>query len=292
MGFNIYKYFPAMEKWSLLLESVEYRISKRISPEIRIKRQLLNRFLGEGVPVKIKKNGIEFEYRVNDKNLKFYLRNNSSDINVFTQIVLEQEYKPIIDMFKRLNLSPDRFIDAGANVGFSSLYLLAHWPEARFICLEPHPGNFEALTCNITQNISTDNFLLLQKALWSKPAQLSGDNNFRDGRDWSFNVKEDGKSNGNIEGITIDMVMNQDSFNEVDFLKIDIEGAEVQLFESRKNVESWIDKIKVISIEIHDETNVRFKIENMLQNMGFRIYHSGEITIAINKRFIHLLLSD
>ena len=205
---------------------------------------------------------------------------------------MDNEYKPVVDIFKKLNIPIKRFIDAGANAGFSSLYLNAHYPEAKFICLEPHAGNFAALSHHIITNIKDKLFLLLQKALWNKPAQLTGDNSFRDGKDWSFSVKEASNANSDIEGITMDMIMEENDFNEIDFLKIDIEGAEAKLFNAKEQLLSWIDKVKIISIEIHDETNARFKIENILQNFGFRLYHSGEITIAVNKKIISPLLND
>lgn len=292
MGFSLFKYFSGKEKWPLLLEALEYRISKKIPDHLRIKKAFIQRMQSAGIPLLKRDNGIIVDYEIQGKKNELFLRDNSSDISVFSQIILGNEYKPVIELFKKLNLPIKHFIDAGANIGFSSIYLSAVYPDAKFICLEPHPGIFAALKNNITQNIKADKYTLIQKALWNKPALLSGDNSFRDGKDWSFSVKEAGKLTGDIEGITMDMLINEYDFNEIDFLKIDIEGAEAQLFDNIEYLRSWTDKIKVMSIEIHDETNARFKIENTLQNLGFRLYNSGEITIAVNKKIISPLLYD
>ena len=289
MSLALYKYFTGKERWHLLLEALEYRVSKKIPGDLRIKKAFVQHILSSGIRFKKLDNGILLEYDVNGKNINFFLRNESSDFSVFTQIILEKEYKSVVDIFNRLNLPVNRIVDAGANVGFSSLYLSAYYPEAHFICLEPHPGNFTALTRNINQNISKNKFSLIQKALWHQHVLLSGDNSFRDGKDWSFSVKEAGKSAGDIEGITMERLLEDHDLNEVDFLKIDIEGAEAQLFSDEEYLRSWIHKIKVMSIEIHDETNARFKIENIIQNLGFRLFNSGEITIAVNNNFVSLL---
>ena len=289
MKSSFYKYFQGKEKWSLLLESFEYRISKRISSEVRKKRQILQKFLADRIPFRITSEGISFEYGINDKCLKFLLRNNSSDINVFSQIILDEEYKTVIDLVKRLRLQVNVIVDAGANVGFSSLYFFAYYTQAKFICLEPNSKTLKALSANISKNIPEKQFLLLQKALWNKQMTLCGDSNFRDGKDWSFHVKEPVDVIGDIEGITVNSLIHDYSLDEIDFLKIDIEGAEAQLFSNRQEIEKWIGKINIISMEIHDETDARFKIENMLQDFGFRIFHSGELTIAVNRKLVHLL---
>jgi len=289
MSFNLYRYFSGKQKWSLLLEALEYRISKRIPKDVRIKKTFLNRVFSSGIQLQEKNDDFLIDLPVNGKKNSFLLRKNSSDFEVFTQIILEEEYKPVVDLFNKLQIPINRFIDAGANAGFSSLYLSSYYPQAHFICLEPHPGNFAVLTRNISQNTEAGKFSLIQKALWNKHASLSGDNSFRDGKDWSFSVKEGESPGSKIEGITMNMLISENDLHEIDFLKIDIEGGEAQLFNQVELLASWIDKIKVMSIEIHDETKARFKIENTLQDFGFRLYNSGEITIAVNNKLVPLL---
>ncbi len=68
----------------------------------------------------------------------------------------------------------------------------------------------------------------------------------------------------------------------VDLLKIDIEGAELELFSDAENVQ-FLANVKLITIEIHDEFECRMNIEDIIQSYGFLIFHSGELTIGINK---------
>jgi len=289
MGLKVYKYFSTKQIWSLMMEAAEYRISKLIPEDIRVKKAFLKRIFSSNMQLEKLKNGLAIVYEINGKTNKFLLRDGSSDISVFTQIILDHEYKPIVELFQKLNYRIKRFIDIGANAGFSSIYLSAFYPDADFVCLEPHTENFKALETNLKNNISPGKCIFLQKAIWNRPVLLSADHSFRDGKEWSFSVKETNNSEGEIQGITMNMLMKDCAFDEVDFLKIDIEGAEEQLFSDEGQLESWLDKINILSIEIHDETNARFKIENTLQNLGFRLFNSREITIAVNNNLVPLL---
>ena len=52
-----------------------------------------------------------------------------------------------------------------------------------------------------------------------------------------------------VQGITIDKILKTNSLEKIDILKIDIEGAEREVF---MDSSSWIKKIDVLIIELHD----------------------------------------
>ena len=68
-------------------------------------------------------------------------------------------------------------------------------------------------------------------------------------------------------------------------LKIDIEGAERFIFDESVNLD-YLDKIKIIVIEIHDEFDIREDIYKVLKNNNYLLIESGELTTAINKKFL------
>jgi FkbM family methyltransferase len=53
-----------------------------------------------------------------------------------------------------------------------------------------------------------------------------------------------------VEGITLDKFLEINQINQIDLLKVDIEGAEIELFNSLSD--ATIAKIKQISVEFHD----------------------------------------
>ena len=68
---------------------------------------------------------------------------------------------------------------------------------------------------------------------------------------WDFTVEEvDYKDENTIPAISIKDIMIKYELEQIDILKIDIEGAEKELFED--NYDYWLKKTRVLVIELHD----------------------------------------
>ena len=127
--------------------------------------------------------------------------------------------------------------------------------------------------CDLLENIH-----LIEGGLWPRSAYLRIIN--ADGREDGFRVEEHRKqiSNG-IRGYTVDEILNLYSIDRVDLFKIDIEGAEKDLFEA--DVDSWISKVGIFMVELHD----RFKpgcedaVFKALESRSHRIDKLGEYHI-------------
>lgn len=78
--------------------------------------------------------------RVKLCNKYIYLRKSTTDFFVFSQVFLYKEYH--IDLS---NFSPNIIIDAGAHVGFTTLFYKEKYPNTKIICVEPESSNFTAL---------------------------------------------------------------------------------------------------------------------------------------------------
>lgn len=168
------------------------------------------------------------------------IREGTSDINVFKQIFVLRDYNI------KLNIKPKLIIDAGAYVGYSSLYFSSMYPDAQIIAIEPEESNFKMLEKH-TRDIS--NIKRIKAGLWYKDSLLKiVDEGL--GK-WGVMTKEVSKQKDyDIKGITIDTILKGSNFDEIDILKIDIEGAEKELFS--KNFESWLGKVNILIIELHD----------------------------------------
>jgi len=169
------------------------------------------------------------------------IRKNTTDIDVFYQIFIRKEY----DI--PLEINPLLIIDAGANVGYASLFFAHKYPNAEIIAVEPEESNFKILEQN-TQRYK--NIKRIKAGIWHKNAYLKIIDN-KCG-EWGFMTKEVKPSeNYDIKSITVDDILKKFNHERVDILKIDIEGAEKELFS--KDYEPWLDKVKVIFIELHEE---------------------------------------
>ncbi|MBW6474942.1 MAG: FkbM family methyltransferase [Anaerolineaceae bacterium] len=168
-------------------------------------------------------------------------------------------------------------IDCGANIGLSVIYWKFLYPKANIIAFEPDPKILELLRKNIDA-FGLDNIEIRPCAVWSSNTILC----FKS--DNSVGGKLVDHMNGskliNVNTFRLRDLLNQ----QVDMLKIDIEGAEYEVlmdcYENLVNVD-------YIFIEYHGITNEPQKLHNileMLQNKGFR-YHIKEAN-PINHPFI------
>lgn len=233
-------------------------------------------------------------YVVNFKN-NFFKRiklrkRPSSDIDVFQQIYREQEYLHVVnaynDNFSQKKDSCLNIIDAGANIGLTTLFFLKIFDRANIVCVEPEIKNFKILEFNLDNN-SNCKIVKVYGAVWSSNSQIEIVNDFRDKSDWSFRVEETNNNNA-ISAYSINQLVKENGFKYIDILKMDVEGSEKQIFTSELSNLDFLKITKCIAIEIHDEFNCRQDIYNVLSNYGFTYFNHGELTIGINQKLSHL----
>lgn len=198
------------------------------------------------------------------------LRAMTSDVEVFHQIFVDGELE--FD----LHMLPSRIIDAGANIGLAAVYFSSRFPEAKILALEIETANFELLRHNTG---SYPNITCLKKALWSGPAKLSIANPTAES--WSFRVSRSIK--GDEEGIQAVGVKDLVEMFEgcrADLLKIDIEGAEKEVFQHGMN--QWIDQVDTIAVELHDrfQPGCHKALVDSLKDRNHRMYKLGEYTVV------------
>lgn len=168
------------------------------------------------------------------------IRENTSDHNVFRSVFVFNEF----DL--KLSFEPKLIVDLGAYTGISALYLSKKFPTSEIIAVEPEASNFSLLEKN-TANIPR--IKRINAGVWNKSCILRVTN--EKSSKWAFSFSEvENKIEGDVEAVTITEIIDQSEYDFIDILKIDIEGAEIQLFS--KNTEPWINRVNVIIIELHD----------------------------------------
>ncbi|MFV5698668.1 FkbM family methyltransferase [Flavobacterium sp. ZT3R17] len=232
---------------------------------------------------------IQDKYEIELLNgVKLFLRNqNHSDYEVFVQIFNFEEYKLIVSILKsnpKFNNSNNILIDAGANVGFTTNYFINEGVFSDVYCIEPSLDNISILKQNIQFIKNKCSIKIYRRALTGKEnLRYNLHNNFRSRKDWAISVEEDPK--GLVEGITINEIILQNNIKTITLLKIDIEGAERFIFDTKNDL-SFLNNVKIIAIEIHDEFDVRESIYLILLQYDFFIFESGELTIGLNRKYI------
>jgi FkbM family methyltransferase len=202
----------------------------------------------------------------------------SSDLEVFYQIFILEEYKSLRDL-KNVHL----VIDAGANVGLSSAYFLSCFPQATVVSLEPDPANCEACRWNLRPYDQREGrSVVVEGAVWSHCTSLSLSSNFADGRDWARQVVAhiQGETEA-VQAWDLNSILERQGGRPVDLLKVDIEGAELSVF--GETAQLWLDKVRNICIELHGP-ECREVFLKSLKNFRYDLSHAGELTICRNLR--------
>lgn len=178
---------------------------------------------------------------------------------LYQEIFVREIYK-----FKSNTTTPV-IIDLGANIGVSILYFKKAFPNARIIAFEADPTVFEVLKINLRKQGLHD-VELVNKAIWKEKTTL----NFQpEGAD--AGRISSGKTGSTFEVETEDINELMGQYETVDFLKIDIEGAEVEVLQ---RMSDELSKVKRIFIEYHSFGDIGGlnQILNLLKTHHFRVY--------------------
>ncbi|WP_051189422.1 FkbM family methyltransferase [Daejeonella oryzae] len=195
--------------------------------------------------------------QVFDRPFKFH--DAASFIATFDELFRDQIY--LFEPSKNSNI----ILDCGANMGLSVLYFAQNYPKHQIIAFEPEEHIFNILQENVN-TFQLKNVTLHNKAVWTKSETLE--------------FYSDGGMGGRVnqqyaqqKPVRIDAVPLLDFITEdVDFLKMDIEGAEDEVL---KYCSSELHKINNIFFEYHNNFQKKQTLHELLaliQQQGFTYY--------------------
>ena len=174
------------------------------------------------------------EEEVGKRRVRF--RSPAEFLAAFADVFLERQ-----NDFDTLKKDP-LIVDAGANIGLSTIFLKEKYPSARVFAIEPDPTNIEDLKYNIGDLPYTT---ILHAAL----ADNSGGATFyRDAREFTGGSLRHNQANE--EAISVRTIQLADIIHEdIDYLKLDVEGMESVVMENLEK--NFPHHVKRIFIEYH-----------------------------------------
>lgn len=202
-----------------------------------------------------------------------YLRRGTSDFMNFIQIFVRAEYSSCFSFY------PENIVDLGSYIGLSAVYFASRFPAAKIICVEPSSDNYEMLKLNTR---AYSNVTTIRAGIWSHKTELKIARQIEG--DWG-NVVEEANSGDEdtFSALSISDLVEIYNINKIDFLKIDIEGSEKQVF--LNNTDGWIDLVRTVACETHDRfmPGCTAAYEQLFANRGFDYMQSGEFKTFIKK---------
>jgi FkbM family methyltransferase len=197
--------------------------------------------------------------------MQINFNDNVSFLGMLDEIFIKKNY-----LFNTKKKSP-YILDCGANIGLGVVYFKKIFPNAVIHAFEPDEVAFDCLSWNVQANKLT-NVHLYKKAVWVKNKNLEF---FSDGS-WGggvFNKK--GTTKTIVEAVDIKNFLNF----PIDFLKMDIEGAENDVINhAAKFIVKNVDRF---FFEWHSMKNSNQKLGEFLtifEKSGFR-YHIKEAVV-------------
>jgi FkbM family methyltransferase len=238
-----------------------------------IRRFGITRGLITFIGISTKRKGL-LRVSIPQSRTRVLLRANTSDKRVFKQVLVDNNYEIPI------NIKPKVIVDGGANVGYASIYFANRYPDAQIIAVEPEISNIEVLGENTS---GYSNVTIVQAGIWNKRTILKIEN--PEAEEWTFRVQESESEEGSIQAITIEDIIELSDAKVIDILKLDIEGAEKEVFSCSQ---SWLDKVNIVIVELHD----RFKpgcsesFYSAVAKHNFAEFRKGEIVILMKPKAV------
>jgi FkbM family methyltransferase len=204
-----------------------------------------------------------------------WLREAGSDRSTFREVVLVGIYEALARGLRDC----EYVMDLGANIGLASRFFAAAFPPCKIFAVEPDAQNFALLERNLSWLGSQGRSQVFRAAVWDRDEAVSlglppQGLNFDAIRVAGASASGRGTS---VPGQTMATLMERSGFPRVDLLKVDVEGAEVEMFRGDL---SWLERVRAIAIEFHQDSRERSGFDCIMQRFGFRLDNSHPHTVT------------
>lgn len=198
-----------------------------------------------------------------------YFPNNSTYIELFRDIILDDEYK--LSLLKDENII--NVVDVGANLGMFSIAARIAFKNALIHSYEPNPNNIPVLG----KHGKEFSFEIHEEALALKSGR--GELAFTSKHDTSARISN--RENGITILSDLDTIIERFENKKIDLLKLDCEGSEFEILRDS----NALKHIRFISMEYHLPTNGSEEILNDLLStlckLKFNVIHHDRRNICL-----------
>lgn len=163
----------------------------------------------------------------------------------------------------------DVVIDCGAYRGEFALYAAkAVGDTGIIVAFEPDSINYKKLTDNLKLN-NLSNIITVNKGIWSENTILKFSNEHLGVS--SFLVDDNTKSTIDVAVVSLDNELEERGIKKVDFIKMDIEGAEIEAVKGAKKILKNNDiNLAIASYHIVKGEKTCFELEKLFSKLGYK----------------------
>jgi FkbM family methyltransferase len=174
---------------------------------------------------------------------------------------------------------PDRctILDLGANAGYTAASFAIRYPRARIVAVEMDEDNAALCARNVAQ--FGTRCQVVHAAVWSEPGAITyGGGNVHD---YSV-LSTTGSRLKTARAVTIGGLLTELQIERVDYLKMDIEGAEGPVLHDARE---WAPRVLSLSVEVHPPCTIG-ECKAALEREGFscRIHGTHSCALIATRR--------
>ena len=171
-------------------------------------------------------------------------------------------------------------VDIGANIGTFSTYAATVCRASRVLSFEPFPDNYRMLCKNVNENKLNNVTCVNQAVAGSRGRRTTVLDSLVPGS--HSLVLNSSEAKIEVECRTLDDIFERFSLAKIDYLKMDCEGAEYEIFE---NAKSRFRQINRISMETHTVGNRKAEdLGKLLGESGFDVRLFGGHRLYATRR--------
>jgi FkbM family methyltransferase len=163
--------------------------------------------------------------------------NQISDLHAVDEVLLRDQYE------LPARFRPRTIVDLGSHIGISVAFFRLRYPEARIFAFEPNPASFGKLEQNVAEFEDVTVHRLAVSGRGGRSFPHTGASPLL------ASLKGSGGESVEVETATLDEHCQALGIGDIDLLKIDVEGAELEVLSSFDGLE----QVGAIVGELHPE---------------------------------------
>lgn len=240
-------------------------------------------------PLRLLSRYCRFKKILIENQLNLYTHGNLDNLETLAMVFTQREYAAFFPFYQKATI-----LDVGAHRGYFSIFAAKNAAAASFIlALEPEIENVSHLRKNLDLN-GVKNVLVEQAALHWENTEV----NLKIGASVNHSTMEDDSVNmeyscQKVIGITMEALLAKYKIDRIDFLKMDCEGAEYDIF-YKMSAEAY-RKIHVISMEFHDMKREEYAASRLVScfvEHGFEILRFDYLPSHRNLNYGRLIVRN
>lgn len=213
---------------------------------------------------------------------KLFVNPRSMDMFVVAETYLDKMYDT--EYLKGIKI--ENIVDLGAHIGDSSVWLVRRFNPEKLFAVEMDRNSFTLLERNVVLNKLEDKIVAINKAIYSEDNK---DMVYRKSGISMMNSLSRGLGKTKVKTISLKKISDNYKIKTIDYLKMDIEGAEKFLF-TKKNNGFFRDKVRFIVVECHPNISLSHEaVRKYLENLGFDIEAQKTTILNSHNKTLHAI---